>query len=192
MQTSSALRAVSACSKQARGFVTHPTSCSTTRLALAGFRQCSTLSFDCRSPASSRHENRLRSGHYGGRPTLVIGLQNRTYASKKKLHRELEYDSASEQTMQSLLDALDIFSEDELDMDVEYNSGVLTLTTADGTYVINKQPPNLQIWLSSPISGPWQFSFNAALQDWVDIRGSNKTLKSIIADEIKMVVDFQI
>jgi len=30
-------------------------------------------------------------------------------------------------------------------------SGVLTLILADkGTYVINKQPPNKQIWLSSP------------------------------------------
>lgn len=29
-----------------------------------------------------------------------------------------------------------------------------------GTYVLNKQPPNKQIWLSSPISGPKRY-------DWV-------------------------
>jgi frataxin len=29
-----------------------------------------------------------------------------------------------------------------------------------GTYVVNKQPPNKQIWLSSPISGPKRY-------DWV-------------------------
>lgn len=28
-----------------------------------------------------------------------------------------------------------------------------------GTYVINKQPPNKQIWLSSPISGPKRFDW---------------------------------
>lgn len=28
-----------------------------------------------------------------------------------------------------------------------------------GTYVINKQPPNQQIWLSSPFSGPARFSY---------------------------------
>jgi frataxin len=34
-----------------------------------------------------------------------------------------------------------------------YQSGVLTLKLGEhGTYVINKQPPNKQIWLSSPIS----------------------------------------
>lgn len=35
-------------------------------------------------------------------------------------------------------------------------SGVLTLKLGDkGTYVINKQPPNKQIWLSSPVRCEW-------------------------------------
>lgn len=28
-----------------------------------------------------------------------------------------------------------------------------------GTYVLNKQPPNKQIWLSSPISGPKRYDW---------------------------------
>ena len=33
--------------------------------------------------------------------------------------------------------------------------GVLTLNLGShGTYVINKQAPNKQIWVSSPVSGP--------------------------------------
>lgn len=40
-------------------------------------------------------------------------------------------------------------------------AGVLTIThPKSGTYVINKQPPNKQLWLSSPVSGPKRF-------DWV-------------------------
>jgi frataxin len=40
-------------------------------------------------------------------------------------------------------------------------AGVLTLAFPPaGTYVLNKQPPNKQIWLSSPISGPKRY-------DWV-------------------------
>lgn len=35
-------------------------------------------------------------------------------------------------------------------------SGVLTLNLgSNGTYVINKQPPNKQIWLSSPVRFVW-------------------------------------
>lgn len=42
-----------------------------------------------------------------------------------------------------------------------HKAGVLTLKFPPiGTYVINKQPPNKQIWLSSPISGPKRY-------DWV-------------------------
>ncbi|KAJ5605683.1 hypothetical protein N7510_008464 [Penicillium lagena] len=40
-------------------------------------------------------------------------------------------------------------------------AGVLNITVpAIGTFVLNKQPPNKQIWLSSPISGPKRY-------DWI-------------------------
>ena len=39
-------------------------------------------------------------------------------------------------------------------------AGVLTVGhPKKGTYVLNKQPPNKQIWLSSPISGPKRFDW---------------------------------
>jgi len=39
-------------------------------------------------------------------------------------------------------------------------AGVLTLSfPPSGTYVLNKQPPNRQIWLSSPVSGPKRFDY---------------------------------
>lgn len=44
-----------------------------------------------------------------------------------------------------------------------FQAGVLNITAPGiGTYVLNKQPPNKQIWLSSPLSGPKRF-------DWVVI-----------------------
>ena len=43
---------------------------------------------------------------------------------------------------------------------LQQQAGVLTITTPHGTYVLNKQPPNKQIWISSPISGPKRY-------DWV-------------------------
>lgn len=36
----------------------------------------------------------------------------------------------------------------------------MKITSKGHTYVLNKQPPNKQIWLSSPVSGPKRF-------DWV-------------------------
>ena len=81
------------------------------------------------------------------------------------------YHALSDATMDSLLESLEGLL-DELgseNYEVEYHvrpsllfffqcandflqSGVLTLTLGEkGTYVINKQPPNKQIWLSSPL-----------------------------------------
>lgn len=47
------------------------------------------------------------------------------------------------------------------DMDVDINGDVLTITTENGVYVINKQQPLRELWLSSPISGPYHFSYDA-------------------------------
>lgn len=46
-------------------------------------------------------------------------------------------------------------------------AGVMTIShPSKGEYVINKQPPNKQIWLSSPVSGPKRF-------DWVVVTQSS-------------------
>lgn len=72
-----------------------------------------------------------------------------------------------------------------------------------GTYVINKQPPNKQIWLSSPISGPkrydWVVSGEAQNQKegggqgkWVYLRdGStlNEMLEKEVGVDLTEVID---
>jgi frataxin len=70
-----------------------------------------------------------------------------------------------------------------------FQSGVLTFVTPRGTYVINKQPPNRQIWLSSPIAGPIQFAYDKGTGEWVDIRGSGTTLAGVIKKEIGVVLE---
>ncbi|KAF9229665.1 Frataxin [Gyrodon lividus] len=79
------------------------------------------------------------------------------------------YHALSDATMSTLLERL----EEQLDrvgsdeFEVDYHSGVLTLNLgSNGTYVINKQPPNKQIWLSSPISGPKRYDYVPATDDW--------------------------
>ena len=42
-----------------------------------------------------------------------------------------------------------------------------SLNFSHGTYVINKQSPNRQIWLSSPISGPSRFDFDLETETWI-------------------------
>ncbi|KAI0216669.1 Mitochondrial matrix iron chaperone [Massospora cicadina] len=64
-------------------------------------------------------------------------------------------------------------------------SGVLTLSLGElGTYVINKQPPNCQIWLSSPISGPKRYDFDVSSGQWVYHRDGT-TLTQLLENELR-------
>uniref|UniRef100_A0A914XGI2 ferroxidase n=1 Tax=Plectus sambesii TaxID=2011161 RepID=A0A914XGI2_9BILA len=77
---------------------------------------------------------------------------------------ELEFDDLAENTLTSIGDYLDGFTEwlpVDADFDISYAMGVLTIKLGGGrgTYVINKQSPNKQLWLSSPVSGPKRYDY---------------------------------
>lgn len=73
--------------------------------------------------------------------------------------------------------------------------GVLTVNFgAHGNYVINKQPPNKQIWVSSPKSGPKRYDIvvlgdgqhekeGTASSDWVYLR-DNSTMNELFLHEL--------
>ena len=63
-----------------------------------------------------------------------------------------------------------------------------------GTYVLNKQPPNKQIWLSSPTSGPKRFDYvvsgesmnekeGSGSYDWVYLRDGTR-LSELLRKEL--------
>ncbi|XP_004276467.1 frataxin, mitochondrial [Orcinus orca] len=83
-------------------------------------------------------------------------------------------DTTYERLVEETLDSLAEFFEDLADKpytcedyDVSFASGVLTVKLGGdlGTYVINKQTPNKQIWLSSPSSGPKRYNWTG--RNWV-------------------------
>ena len=71
------------------------------------------------------------------------------------------YVRLSNETLESLNDRFSELIEDHdslMGADTTLADGVLTVKLNDhGTYVINKQTPNQQIWLSSPVSGPYRY-----------------------------------
>lgn len=55
-----------------------------------------------------------------------------------------------------------------------------------GTWVLNKQTPNRQIWWSSPLSGPLRFEYDVATKMWVTTRG-RRELFALLREEVKRV-----
>ncbi|EGS23058.1 mitochondrial frataxin-like protein [Thermochaetoides thermophila DSM 1495] len=107
-----------------------------------------------------------------------------------------EYHRLADEYLDALLSRLEELQDEREDVDVEYQSGVLTLNMGPevGTYVINKQPPNKQIWLSSPKSGPKRYDYvitgegqnekqDTAVGEWVYLRDGS-TLNQLLLEEI--------
>ncbi len=44
--------------------------------------------------------------------------------------------------------------------DIDLNGGILVINDERGTFIINRQTPAKEVWLSSPISGPYHFFLN--------------------------------
>ena len=115
---------------------------------------------------------------------------------------DAEYHALADAYLDKLVVRLEDMQDAREDVDVEYSSGVLTLAfdpseSTGGrarTYVINKQPPNKQIWLSSPVSGPKRY-------DWVIDGGNgsdggrwiylkdNTAFNDLLRDEIGLDLD---
>lgn len=64
--------------------------------------------------------------------------------------------------------------------------GVLSIQLGSiGTWVLNKQAPNEQIWWSSPISGPKRFEFHPESADWRCTRDADLELVALLGREFE-------
>ena len=71
-----------------------------------------------------------------------------------------DYVALADECLDTILEKADELSDERDDVECELSSGVLTLKIAGaGTWVINKQVPNRQLWLSSPVSGPCRYEY---------------------------------
>lgn len=98
-----------------------------------------------------------------------------------------DYHTFSDETMENILTAFEELGESVPDLDVELSQGVLSLDLPpNGSYVINKQPPNKQIWWSSPLSGPKRFDLVNGV--WTSLRDGS-TLQEALEEETKILTD---
>ena len=119
---------------------------------------------------------------------MTVNISNLLRDSSEEEER---YHKSSDIELDHLYDEIEAFVEglEGLDGDVEYSQGVLTIRLGSkGTFVINKQAPNRQIWVSSPISGPMRFDLNlttaAGGEKWIYKRDSRQ-LRQMLRQELK-------
>ncbi|PIN04315.1 Mitochondrial matrix protein frataxin, involved in Fe/S protein biosynthesis [Handroanthus impetiginosus] len=107
----------------------------------------------------------------------------------RSLLQEDEYHRLANSIIHHLLEKLEEYGDSvEIDgYDVDYGNEVLTLKLGSlGTYVINKQTPNRQIWMSSPVSGPSRFDWDHDAQAWIYRRTKGNLIKVLESELEKL------
>jgi frataxin len=110
-------------------------------------------------------------------------LRLRTVLPSRRLSSLLtlnDYHHLSDHALEEIADRIDGIAND-----VTLSDGVVTIHTQHGTWVVNKQAPNLQIWLSSPISGPARFNYDIENKQWVHARDIKIKLRELLEQEMK-------
>ncbi|XP_043102088.1 frataxin, mitochondrial [Puntigrus tetrazona] len=103
--------------------------------------------------------------------------------------KETEYERLADETLDALAEYFEDLTDESftgMDYDVVFSNGVLTMKVGSdhGTYVINKQTPNRQIWLSSPTSGPKRYDWTG--ERWVYAH-DGVALHNLLSKELSVI-----
>ena len=138
---------------------------------------------------STRSTSILQSIGNGNRPTTFSAI-----VPSRSFQSEAEYHNVADESLEDIQDCIEeTLEEAGLDCEINYASGVLTMyLPPHGTFVINKQTPNQQIWWSSPISGPRRYEYSEDTGKWVFSRDENITLGETLKEEFQQMYDLDL
>lgn len=89
------------------------------------------------------------------------------------------YNNAADAFLQRVELIVDELNEPAIE-EAQYSDGVLTIDTlSHGSFVLNKQAAKRQIWLSSPISGPFHYDMRRAISSAIggDFKGNEEIVQ---------------
>jgi frataxin len=128
-------------------------------------------------------------------PATVAGLNRHGMRMLRFFQTESDFHSAADATLLGIQDAVEEALEEKgvPEFEVTFASGVLNLVfPPHGTWVINKQTPNRQLWWSSPISGPRRYEYEDG--EWVFTRDDSHsmTLEQALKDELEQIYNVNV
>ena len=107
--------------------------------------------------------------------------------TKRQIQTEREFLTIVTNTLQTIHDTVDGVLDEQTfitDYEISLSQGVLTMKfPPHGTWVLNQQTPNCQIWWSSPLSGPKRFEYDDTDQLWFSTK-DGLNLGHALAEEI--------
>uniref|UniRef100_A0A5B7AIN3 ferroxidase n=1 Tax=Davidia involucrata TaxID=16924 RepID=A0A5B7AIN3_DAVIN len=155
-------------------------------------RSCLYSSAHLLEASKSAHRSPLAtpSRNFCSRPSnLNNDSQGPATIDYRSLLQENEFHMLADSTIHDLQEKLEEYGDYvQIDgFDIDYGNEVLTLKLGSlGTYVLNKQTPNRQIWLSSPVSGPSRFDWDEDVYGWI-YRRTKANLLRVLESELEQL-----
>jgi len=122
-------------------------------------------------------------------PTFVFRRQNSTDKTIPDYDPStidiLTFETEAKETLQDFCHIVEEALEEKIPgSEANYSDGIFTLNLGSlGSYVLNKQTPNRQIWFSSPVSGPKRYNYDKKNKTWVNTRDGHE-LRSFLSAEL--------
>lgn len=69
-------------------------------------------------------------------------------------------------------------------INVDVTDDLLSVKSPNGEFLLNRQTPNRQIWLSSPVSGSLKFEFDSARGCWTDTKDPRNEIGACLRREV--------
>ena len=110
-----------------------------------------------------------------------------TYTNSCSIKNEMEFLKLSSDFLEGLYEKIEGLELDNVEAD--FAEGVLKVSflVSKQSYVLNIQRPNLQIWFSSPISGPQRYEYNKSNKSWENIR-TNRSMIHVLEEEFRWIL----
>jgi len=110
----------------------------------------------------------------------ILKYSNFQFSMKLNLN---EYLKEINNALTHISDNVDALDSDAVECNYD-GSGVLKFQiTNEKKYVLNIQRPTQQLWVSSPVSGPYKFEFEIEKKCWIDVK-NNLELYELLNKEI--------
>jgi frataxin len=115
-------------------------------------------------------------------------LQLNDFCTDKIEKPKIDLETYVKKVNKTLNKINDHLEELEVTDNITLSDGVLKVTlNKNKHYVLNIQRPNLQIWLSSPISGPQRFEYDLSTNSWKNNR-NGRDLYEILNEEMNSIL----
>ena len=102
-----------------------------------------------------------------------------------------QFHTLSERVLEGIENVAEEFADADPDerVEVEVSGDVLEISVrGGGTFVLNKQTPNRQVWLSSPVPGPQRYNFCLRSAMWRNSRDDDVELTALLADDLEQLL----